>query len=290
MSGSELAELRHTATTEQEDTMPLQDDLGKRMKTYYEEIPRTRLMRRTPVAIRVDGKAFHTFTRGFQKPFDEVLTRAMQETMRYLCENIQGCALGYTQSDEISLLLVDYQSLDASAWFDYEVQKMCSIAASMATLAFHKAFQHEAESYLRSAGEAPDYCTRLRSAVDKGAMFDARVFNIPKEEAVNLLYWRQLDAIRNSVQMLGQAHFSQKQLQGRSCAQLRKLLMTEKGLDWERLPLHLQRGSCCVRESYSEAGVQRKRWAVDLNIPIFKGEGREYINERFLLPPEQIGA
>lgn len=117
--------------------MPTRDDLGTRMKTFYEGIPKTRLMRRCPVAIRIDRKAFHTFTRGFNKPFDEVLIEAMQETMRYLCENIQGCVLGYTQSDEITLILVDYKKLNSSAWFDYEVQKMCSIAASMATMAFN---------------------------------------------------------------------------------------------------------------------------------------------------------
>ncbi|MGN1307947.1 MAG: tRNA(His) guanylyltransferase Thg1 family protein [Faecousia sp.] len=270
--------------------MPLQDDLGKRMKSYYEEIPKTKLMRRTPVAIRVDGKAFHTFTRGFHKPFDEVLTCAMQETMRYLCQNIQGCVLGYTQSDEITLLLVDYQSLDASAWFDYEVQKMCSIAASMATLAFAKAFQKEATRCISAAEDTSDYQRTLQAAMEKGAMFDARVFNIPKEEAANLLYWRQLDAIRNSILTFGQAHFSHKQMQGKSCTQIRELLLTEKGIDWEQLPLHLQRGSCCVKETYSEAGVQRKRWLVDLHIPIFKGEGRDYINARLLLPPEQSGA
>lgn len=107
--------------------MPTRDDLGTRMKTFYEEIPKTKLMRRCPVAIRIDGKAFHTFTRGFQKPFDEVLIESMQETMKYLCENIQGCVLGYTQSDEITLILVDYKKLNSSAWFDYEVQKMCRV-------------------------------------------------------------------------------------------------------------------------------------------------------------------
>ena len=117
------------------------DDLGKRMKEYYEQIPKTKLMRRTPVAIRLDGRAFHTFTKGFQKPFDEVLVKSMQETTKYLCENIQGCVLGYTQSDEITLILVDYKNLNTAAWFDYEVQKMCSIAASMATLVFNRRFK-----------------------------------------------------------------------------------------------------------------------------------------------------
>ena len=93
--------------------MPVHDDLGTRMKTYYEQIPKTKLMRRTPAAIRIDGKAFHTFTRGFEKPFDSVLIKSMQETMKHLCENIQGCVFGYTQSDEITLLLVDYKELNS---------------------------------------------------------------------------------------------------------------------------------------------------------------------------------
>ena len=104
--------------------MPIHDELGTRMKEFYESVPKTKLMRRTPVAIRIDGKAFHTFTRGFNKPFDDVLISAMQDTMKYLCKNIQGCVLGYTQSDEITLILVDYKRLNSSAWFDYEVQKM----------------------------------------------------------------------------------------------------------------------------------------------------------------------
>ena len=114
-------------------------DLDVRMKEFYEFIPKTKLMRRTPVILRIDGKAFHSFTKSFKKPFDEILINSMQETMKYLCENIQGCVLGYTQSDEISLLLVDYKKLNSSAWFDYEVQKLCSVSASMATLAFNKA-------------------------------------------------------------------------------------------------------------------------------------------------------
>ena len=85
--------------------------IGNRMKNNYENITRYYLTRRMPVIIRIDGKAFHTFTRGFKKPFDDVLVKTMQDTMKYLCENIQGCVLGYTQSDEISLVLTDYAEL-----------------------------------------------------------------------------------------------------------------------------------------------------------------------------------
>lgn len=113
-------------------------DLSKRMKK-YESVSKGTLMSRMPVILRIDGRSFHTYTRGFKRPFDELLMAAMQETMKYLCENIQGCVLGYTQSDEISLVLVDYKKFTASSWFDNEIQKIVSIAASMATMAFNRA-------------------------------------------------------------------------------------------------------------------------------------------------------
>ena len=268
--------------------MPVNDELGKRMKEFYEQVPKYRLMRRTPVAIRIDGKAFHTFTRGFQKPFDEVLIKSMQKTMKYLCENIQGCVLGYTQSDEITLILVDYKKLNSSAWFDYEVQKMCSIAASIATMAFTQFFYDNIPVDI-------EYTGTYYKAIEKGAMFDARVFNIPKEEVANLIYWRQLDATRNSIQMVGQANFSHKELQNKSCNQIQDMLFQEKDINWNDFPTHLKRGSCCVKSDVSvtfstenedgtitTGAVERPHWEIDLEIPIFKNEGRQYINHRIL--------
>lgn len=280
--------------------MPVNDELGKRMKEYYENIPKTKLMRRCPVALRLDGKAFHTFTRGFQKPFDEILMTSMQETMKYLCENIQGCVFGYTQSDEITLILVDYQKLNSCAFFDYEVQKMCSIASSMATLAFNRIFHGCIQQYdfawrnsltpqsVEIQKAHYDYVELLKKAANKGAMFDARCFNIPKEEVANLIYWRQLDASRNSIQMVGQANFSHKELQNKSCNQIQDMLMLEKGINWNDLPIYQKRGSCCIKEVYQDEDVDikdgtcpRTRWVIDKEIPIFKGDDRNYI-ERFI--------
>ena len=269
--------------------MPVKDELGTRMKEFYESVPKTRLVRRMPVAIRLDGKAFHTFTRGFEKPFDEVLGKSMRETMKYLCENIQGCVLGYTQSDEITLILVDYQNLNSCAWFDYEVQKMCSIAASMATMAFNKFFTKNV-NYFEMTHEHDDtineYCTTLVNAAEKGAMFDARCFNIPKEEVCNLIYWRQLDATRNSIQMVGQANFSHKELQNKSCNTIQEMLFAEKGINWNDYPTYLKRGSCCIKTTIQNPNVDIKDgaypksiWMIDLDIPIFKGDGRQYIDK-----------
>ena len=252
--------------------MALRDDLGARMKSYYESVPKTRLVRRTPVAIRIDGKAFHTFTRGFKKPFDKILMKSMQDTMKYLCQNIQGCVLGYTQSDEITLILVDYQTLTSGAWFDYEVQKMCSISASMATMAFNKAFDDNATQYIiNHILDDCSYNDTLIGARIKGAMFDARCFNIPKEEVTNLIYWRQLDATRNSIQMVGQANFSHAQLQGKSCNDIQDMLMLQKGINWNNFPVECKRGTCCIKTD--------EGWIIDKEIPIFKGDDREYIDK-----------
>ena len=273
------------------------DTLGDRMKG-YENVNRNYLTRRVPVIIRIDGKAFHTFTRGFKKPFDEILVKSMQETMKYLCENIQGCVLGYTQSDEITLVLIDYKRLDSCAWFDYNIQKMASIAASMATMAFNKFFKVAIDEYFTSNklvtvltkadldynNELTRYYSVLDKAINKGAMFDARCFNIPKDEVCNCVLWRQNDATRNSIEMVGHANFSQKQLHQKSCNEIQDMLMVQCGINWNDFPVNLKRGSCCIREQYSIEGsdgksVVRSKWTIDNNIPIFKGEGREYIEK-----------
>lgn len=243
------------------------DNLGDRMKENYENRAKTRLFRRTPVIIRLDGKAFHTFTRGFKKPFDDILTEAMQQTMLTLCKEIQGCVLGYTQSDEITLVLTDYEKLETTAWFDYDVQKVCSVSASIATLAFNRCFMDIID-------ENPVYSSDFHVyAATKGALFDSRCFNVPKEEVTNCVLWRQQDAIRNSINSVGQANFSHKELQGLSTNQVLEKLLTEKQVDWNSMSIHLQRGSCCIKKNID--GIDT--WFIDTEIPIFKGEDRDYI-------------
>ena len=295
--------------------MPVHDALGTRMKEYYEQVSKTRLVRRMPVAIRIDGKAFHTFTKWFKKPFDSILMKSMQQTMKYLCENIQGCVFGYTQSDEITLILVDYKKLNSSAWFDYEVMKMCSIAASMATMAFNKFFAREVDKWgFETFGwvwhdggtndpEVIDFPEWKLSeiyakAIKKGAMFDARCFNIPKEEVTNLIYWRQLDATRNSIQMVGQANFSHKELQNKSCNMIQDMLHEQKGINWNDYPTVCKRGTALIKKTITKEQpfiddmieysfnnpknnivAQTTEWIIDTKMPILKGEDREYVDK-----------
>ena len=268
--------------------------IGDRMKNNYENITRYYLTRRMPVIIRVDGRSFHTFTKGFKKPFDDILVKTMQDTMKYLCENIQGCVLGYTQSDEISLVLTDYAELTTDAWFGNNLQKMCSISASMATLAFNKAFTRniskQSKRFYTEYLEEKDasYIETLEIAMNKGAMFDSRVFTIPKEEVCNALIWRQQDATRNSIQSVGQANFSQKELHGKSCNNIQDMLMTQKGINWNDYSTTLKRGSCCIKADdslteYDEVGnicgyTERSKWVIDNEIPIFT-QDRNYVEK-----------
>lgn len=268
-------------------------EFDKRMKK-YEYVSRTYLTTRTPVIIRIDGKCFHSFTRGFKKPFDEILSGTMQETMKYLCENIQGCVLGYTQSDEITLILVDYKDIDTCAWFDYNIQKCASIAASMTTMAFNRLFKQINDDWwfgltnkwvesgmtkntFISESDIELYSKRSLAIGQKGAMFDARIFNIPKEEVCNNILWRQQDATRNSIQMVGHANFSDKQMHGKNTSQIQDMLMLEKGINWNDFPTKYKRGSCCVRKVNEQTG--RSEWVIDNEIPIFKAEGRKYIDD-----------
>lgn len=184
--------------------MKKNDSLGDRMKNNYEYRTRYFLPRRTYTIIRLDGKAFHTFTRHCVKPYDSTLRDAMTDTAKYLCEHIQGANLAYTQSDEISILLTDFSKKETAAWFDNNLQKMCSVSASMATAYFHSVYKAPTETL---------------------AFFDSRVFQIPDEiEVGNYFVWRQQDAERNSIQMLAQSKFSHKQLHGKSCPDIHEML------------------------------------------------------------------
>ena len=274
--------------------------LGDRMKNNYENITRYYLTRRMPVIIRIDGRAFHTFTRGFKKPFDDILVSTMQDTMKYLCENIQGCVLGYTQSDEISLVLTDYVEITTDAWFGNNLQKMCSVSASMATLAFNKFFSEQVQDFMYACCDEfgdnvlpekqNDYDNAVKVYFNKlnAAMFDSRVFTIPKEEVCNYLIWRQQDATRNSIQSVGQANFSQKELHGKSCNNIQDMLMTQKGINWNDYSTTLKRGSCCIKADdslteYDEVGnicgyTERSKWVIDNEIPIFT-QDRNYVEK-----------
>jgi tRNA(His) guanylyltransferase len=200
------------------------------MKEFYERRSQTELPRRTCTLLRIDGRAFHTYTRGCARPYDLDLMADMDATAQALCRAIDGARFGFVQSDEISLLLTDFAEFGSEAWFDGNVQKMVSVAASLATAHFNVA--------------------RARRGADSLACFDARVWTIPEPaEVANYFVWRQQDATRNSISMTARAYFSHKQCQGKSSDALQELLFTEAGVNWNDLPVGFKRGRAIVKES-----------------------------------------
>lgn len=244
------------------------DSLGDRIKT-YENAFRQYLPSRLPVILRVDGSHFHTYTKGCKRPTDENLVSVMNETAAYLCKNIQGSQLAYVQSDEISILLNNYKSLDTQSWFENNLQKMASVSASMAGAVF----------------------TSMSSIIFGGKMkiatFDSRCFILPKEEVVNYFLWRQQDATRNSVQMLARTLYSHKELIGKSNSELQELCF-QKGTNWNSCPTTQKRGRCIIKTKSLKEGknpktgeifeAERTEWTVDNEIPIFS-QDRNYINQ-----------
>ncbi len=226
----------------------MNDSLGDRMKM-YEDNTRYYLTKRVPVIVRLDGKGFHNLTKKyFNKGFDVNFLNIMQLTATYIANNVQGCSLAYCQSDEISLLLTDYKTIQTQGFFDYNINKIVSITASMASAWF------TANLSLQLNNRSPL------------VLFDSRAFNLSQDEVCNYFIWRQQDATRNAIQMAGHENFSHKELQNKSCNDIQEMLFTNKQINFNDYPTIRKRGFCIVNGQ------------LDDNIPIFT-QDRKYIEQ-----------
>ena len=268
----------------------MKDQLGDRMKDFYEDRTRYKLTRRTNTIIRIDGKASHTYTKGLKRPFDGDLMEDMNKTTEYLCQNIQGAKFGYVQSDEISILITDYDDISTHAWFDGNLQKMASIAASLATAKFNQ---------LRMARNVVDTEEGFNSEGIMGfklAMFDARVLQVPyQEEVLNYFIWRQQDATRNSISSVAQSLYSTKELNGKKTSDMQEMIF-QKGINWNDYKPREKRGSLIrkVEHVYARQGepimdgktrviesYKRSKWEADPETPVFS-QTKGYL--RWLMP------
>ena len=216
-------------------------DIGNRMKA-YERCAEYILPKRIPVILRIDGCAFHTITRKrFGKAWSQEFVEQMIETAKTVIKDIQGCKFCYSQSDEISFLLTDYQTIKSGGWFAYDVRKMISISASLASVVFSQLY-------------------------GRNVCFDSRCFSMPQDDICNYFLWRQIDATRNAIQMAGREYFSHNQLNSKSCNEIQELLFQEKGINFNDYPIMRKRGFCVVDD------------AVDTHIPIFS-QDRDYVEK-----------
>lgn len=237
------------------------DALGTRMKEYYEDRSRFMLPRRSYLVIRIDGKAFHTYTKGLERPFDDGLIEDMDLTAAYLCKNIMGAKLAYVQSDEISIVVTDFETNSTEAWFDNNLQKIVSISASMATVKFNE---------LRLKRNLNNLFDE-KGFKHKSAMFDARVFQVPlRIEVENYLIWRQQDATRNSIAAVAQSLYSTEELK-RVNSDKQQELIFQKGINWNDYSSRKKRGGLILKQTYEKNGAIRSAWK-PVDTPIFSKE------------------
>ena len=220
------------------------DNLGDRMKRYEALTTSVMLMENLPVYARIDGRAFHTFCRGLDKPFDLEFVDIMQYTCKRLVSKTNAI-LGYVQSDEISLAWLD----PSKAPFDGRLFKLQSVLAAMATSIFTQTIYSGVE-YERPKAK---YIKLAEKCQKQDACFDCRVFQLPNEEELaNCFLWRENDAYRNSVSMLAQAYFSHKELQGKSSAEMQEMYYQKTGKNYNDLESHLKRGTYFQRKFFEE--------------------------------------
>ncbi len=219
----------------------MKDELGRRIKRDYEDALRITLPRRTYTVIRIDGRGFHQFTKGLERPYSRRLADALDQAALHLAQEMIGCRFAYGQSDEYSFLLTDFEAEDSVLWFDGNLQKIVSVSASIFAAVFAKHFESK-----------------------KIAAFDSRVMVISQRTEVERYFlWRQLDASGNSLNMLASAHYPHSELEGKSMQEKHDLLHA-KGLNWAKEPADFKRGRVVLRD---EQG-----WRVDQEIPIFNRE------------------
>lgn len=187
----------------------MQDTLGDRMKR-YEKTCHFHLSPKMPVIIRLDGKSFHTFTRKCMKPFDTNMILAIQKAAFQTAREIQGFKFGYHQSDEISFLLTDYESINIQGWFDYDYSKIISLTSSLMTALFNDT----------------DWCREYKKehSIKHPPIFDARAFNMPESDIVNYFVWRAKDWERNSLNMYARSFFSHKELNNKNKQEMHEML------------------------------------------------------------------
>lgn len=247
------------------------DELGNRMKEFYENRTRIKLPRRTYTLIRIDGKAFHTYTKGIERPFDAGFIEDMNSTAEYLCKKIQGAKLAFVQSDEISILMTDFDKLKTEAWFDGNVQKIVSIASSLAATKFNQLRLIRELKQITVPSIDIDDLVGLIEDKELGD-FDGRTYTIPsKTEVMNYFVWRQQDTIRNSISSVAQEVIGKGDALNGKNTKVMKEMCIEKGVDWNKFSLAVKHGRIIfkqtyeldkseVDEKYRDKNLTRTRW------------------------------
>lgn len=260
-------------------------------KSYYEDISYVFLKRNLPAVIVVSGDGYRKFVKNFQKPYDPLFMKTMQSTLKYLCDSVPGCVFGYTEGFEFVLLLTPPSGIEETSWFTYDVQKIASLTASLATMKFNKLFEKNAKSYVM-AGNNFDQTKKLTAmqgyvnAIDTGALFTAGCFNLPAHDIFRYLEAKQKSALNQAIGDMGETYFSAQELAGKTASEVQKMAFENRGINFEDYPNEFKRGSACLKMS-AENGISdglpqnASIWKIDREMPLLCEDTRSYIERLF---------
>lgn len=254
---------------------------------YYRNLTDYKLMPKTYVMLMLDGRSFSKFCKQFKKPYDEIFINMMNETANFLCKEIGNCKFAYVQSDEISIVLSDFVNINSDTWFSYRIEKICSIAASLATAKFNQLMT----IHLLSNSKDDNFLESVNNM--KLVQFDCKCWNVPSYNDVFAWFlYRQIDCVRNSKQMAAQTYLPHKELCGKNTDEQIKLLKDKYEIDWHQYDDGKKYGRFifkCVVSGYSEqllSTFERTKWTVHNAFPLMGINGRERFDNLNVIPKQ----
>ena len=261
---------------------------GELIESYYESDSFDFLKRNMPIIIQIRLENYEKFIEKFLKPFDRLYVDSIQETLKHLCENISDCVFGYATEYSYTIVVCPSQNDEHIIGYNYDIQRMSTLAASMATLQFNRIFEKKAKTYVMN-GTNFDKTFKLNamqvyvSSIEKGAAFSARCFNISKEGIYEYLHQQQKSCIENGIYEMGKTYLTESELEENSSGRVQFMVYEKEKINFDNYPTDYKRGTACYRKKAdfeeSEASGQEQIWFIDKNMPMLKKENEEFIEQ-----------
>lgn len=253
-------------------------DLKNEMKC-YEESSVQKLTAKIPVFVKLNVCSYRPATKDLNKPYDEIFAKSMQHTMKRICEEAHGAIFAYSNFDEITVILTDYHKPNSNAWFGYDVQKLCSIVSSVATIEFNMEFRRLVDEFKQKYNGArkEEKLSAYKNTADSYIKFSAVCFNVPENRVCDMMYLIQKECTKNVIQSIGRMYFENSDLVGKCNDEVLEMLRENFGIDWLSLPVELKRGVACTK------GVnpfsKKKDWCIDKHMPLLVEFNQDYIQK-----------
>lgn len=263
-------------------------------KSYYENTPFNFLKRNLPAVILISGEEYQKFTEKFQKPYDSIFLSSMQNTLVYMCSQIPGCIMGYTKEFDMTIIFNSPSNIETPSWYNFDINKITTLTASMATLKFNKTFEKSAKTYVMSGNNFDETrkFTAMQgyvSAIEEGALFTSKTFNIQPDQIADYLFLQQKQTIDNAVHEMGLEYFKEAELADKSSSDIQFMVFDKSGINFDSYPSEFKRGTACVKNTIKDGELisplkEAGAWVIDKHMPLLKPGSRSYIEEVLKTP------